>query len=245
MALTDNLISYWKLDEASGNALDAHGSNTLTETSGTIDAATGVINGGRDFESIDTEYFTCADNAGLSAGDVDFTIAAWVRRESLAFGAIASKHNGATIAGSEWTLVFQTSPADRFRFSVYSGSSETQVIANNFGAPVVDTWYHVVAWHDSVSNVIGISVNAGTPNTEAHTTGVNDTTAGFFIGVSGAAAGTYHDGIIDEVGFWKRVLTSDERTSLYNSGSGLAYPFSSGGSARLLLTNAAYFGGKL
>src|SRR5690606_38146388 len=134
MALTDDLISYWKLDEASGNAVDAHGSNTLTETSGTIDAATGKINGGRDFEAIDTEYFTCADNAGLSAGDVDFTIAGWVNLESSAFGAIASKHNGTTAAGSEWTLVHQTTPAARFRFSVYSGSSETQVIANNFGA---------------------------------------------------------------------------------------------------------------
>lgn len=49
MAIIDNLVSYWKLDEASGNALDAHGSNTLIETSGAIAAAGGKINGARDF----------------------------------------------------------------------------------------------------------------------------------------------------------------------------------------------------
>ena len=33
-------------------------------------------------------------------------------------------------------------------------------------------------------------------------------------------------GRIDEVGFWKRVLTSSERSLLYNGGVGLTYPFS-------------------
>ena len=32
------------------------------------------------------------------------------------------------------------------------------------------------------------------------------------------------DGILDEIGFWKRVLTPDERVALYNSGEGLAFP---------------------
>src|SRR3989304_4743325 len=33
-------------------------------------------------------------------------------------------------------------------------------------------------------------------------------------------------GRIDDVGFWKRVLTSSERSLLYNGGVGLTYPFS-------------------
>ena len=37
-------------------------------------------------------------------------------------------------------------------------------------------------------------------------------------------AAYYHDGLIDEVGVWSRLLTADEKTALYNSGSGLAYP---------------------
>jgi hypothetical protein len=38
-----------------------------------------------------------------------------------------------------------------------------------------------------------------------------------------AYAGIYTNGSIDEVGFWKRVLTADERTWLYNSGAGRTY----------------------
>ena len=45
MALTDNLVSYWKLDESSGNAADSVGSNTLTNT-GTATYAAGKINNG-------------------------------------------------------------------------------------------------------------------------------------------------------------------------------------------------------
>ena len=37
-------------------------------------------------------------------------------------------------------------------------------------------------------------------------------------------ASRYWDGLIDEVGFWKRILTAQEKTNLYNAGAGLAYP---------------------
>jgi hypothetical protein len=33
----------------------------------------------------------------------------------------------------------------------------------------------------------------------------------------------YTDGLIDQVGIWKRKLTSDEITYLYNSGNGRSY----------------------
>ncbi len=87
MALTTNLISYWELKEASGNATDSHGGYTLTETSGTIDAGAGPGSGNkgsRDFEAADTEYFVRGDNPDLSVGDIDFTICAWVNPEAIA-----------------------------------------------------------------------------------------------------------------------------------------------------------------
>ena len=60
---------------------------------------------------------------------------------------------------------------------------------------------------------------------------MRDSTNPFAIGVwTGAFPSGNMDGLIDEVGFWKRTLTSGERTQLYNSGNGLAYPFSSGNS---------------
>lgn len=247
MALTDNLISVWEMDEASGNALDSHGSNTLTETSGTIGAATGKINGARDFEATgDTEYFEIADNADVSVGDTDWTISVWVYGETLASNpVIASKGWSATPgANSEFALFYSTSNS-RFRFDARGSTTTTTVNATNHGAASAGNWYHVVAWHDSVNNVIGISINAGTENTTAKTDGVNDGTASFVVG-SSPSQSFYWDGLIDQVAIWRRVLTSDERTSLYNSGDGLAYSsWGGGGGARILLANAAYFGRQL
>lgn len=225
MALIDNLISYWKLDEASGSALDAHGSHNLAELGGTMGAVTGKISGARDFEADDTESFRVANHADLQGGDTDFTIQAWVKVESTgASRRIIAKWEG----GGVLEYLLELASVNQFRFFVSNnGSASVSVTATNFGTPSLDTWYLIHAWHDSVNNEIGISVNAGTPNTTSHSTGVFAGTSGFNIGGSGSGAGSGNgfDGAIDEAGFWRKVLTSDERTALYNGGNGRAYPF--------------------
>ncbi len=223
MALVDNLISYWKLDEASGGALDAHGTNPLAD-SNTVGAATGKINGCRSFVYASSESLWIADNAGLSAGDVDFTIAGWMKINGTGGSMNAVAKN--TASHGEYYLGF-TAGSTAFKFEVYGGPGFADPLFVIAGTPSAGTWYHVVAWHDSVNNVIGISVNGGTAVTAARTTGVHDGAGAFYLG--GDALGNFWDGQIDEVGFWKRVLTSQERTDLYNGGAGLPYSSFSGG----------------
>ena len=235
MALIDSLISYWPLDEASGDRADSHGSNTLTDLVST-GSGTGKINNAADFEADSANFLYHADNASLSTGDIDFSGSVWVKFESLptALVPIVVKHDGSTVAGSEWALYWESGAA-RISFTVYSGSStSTTVSANTFGAISTGVWYHVTWWHDSVNNEIGICINAGTPDTASHSAGVNDTAALFMLG---AFPGTsyYMDGLIDELGFWKKVFTSGERTSLYNGGSGLAYPLTESGTGAVRL----------
>ncbi len=220
MAVITSLISYYPLDEASGDALDAHGANNLTETSGTIDSATGKVGNARDFELGDTEWFTKADNTDHSVSDIDFCLQAWIKPEtvpSLNMG-VVTKDN---ISGNrEYGLYVGSDNKARF-YVCASGTTVVAVLANNAGVLSAGTWYHLVGWHDSVNNQIGIAVNDGTPDTASHTTGVQNGTGPFQIG---AFNGTLQfDGLIDEVGFWKRMLTSGERTWLYNSGNGRSY----------------------
>ena len=54
--------------------------------------------------------------------------------------------------------------------------------------------------------------------------GCFDGVADFRIGASPDES-VYMDGRIDEVGFWKRILTAGEKTELYQSGFGNQYPF--------------------
>ena len=221
MALTDSLVSYWKLDEASGDATDSHGSNTLTDNN-TVGSTTGKINNGRLFTNGNTEYFSHADNADLSTGDIDFSFSAWIKPASFTnYWSIVDKW---TDANNEY-LIWNEATNSKLNWIVKSSGGVSTNIewATALSA---NTWYFVVVWHDSVNNVIGMSIDDATPQTAAHTLGVFDGGSSFWLG-RGGGGGDY-DGVMDEVGFWKRVLTSGERTQLYNSGAGLAYPFVSG-----------------
>jgi hypothetical protein len=228
MSLTDSLISYWKLDEASGNALDAHGSNTLTDNN-TVGTAAGKINTARQFTAANSEYLNHADNTDLSTGDIDFTFAAWVYLETTPAAELSyiviSKDNDA--GSREYVLDINNPSTPRFYVNGGGGGMLVSWSANLS----TGVWYHVVGWHDATANQLGICVNAGTPVTQSTGgTAPNDGTAEFRLGNrSYSGFEGYLDGRIDEVGFWKRVLTSQERTDLYNGGAGLAYPFTGGG----------------
>lgn len=225
MALTDNLVSYWKLDEASGTRADSQSTNDLTERTGSsVGSTTGKINSAGVFVRSEADGLEHADNAELSVGDIDFTVAIWIKPGNILNRQnIWAKADGSS--GGYFLLYDET--ASRFKFQVFSasgfGGTSTTVTANNLGAPSSGTWYYLIAWHDSVNNQIGIAGNAGTADTAAHSAGVYDGAEGIQIGWDSFA--NYLEGDLDEAGFWKRVLTSGERTQLYNGGNGLAYPF--------------------
>jgi hypothetical protein len=73
-------------------------------------------------------------------------------------------------------------------------------------------------WHDATANKLYSSLNGAAAN-ETAATGFNTSTADFIIGEHTF----YWNGLIDEFGFWSRVLTAQERTDLYNAGAGLFY----------------------
>jgi len=221
LAIIDNLVSYWKLDETSGDRSDAHGSNTLTDHNGTS-YGTGKIGNCADFELNNSNFLTKSDNSDLSVGDIDFSISLWIKFESLTFSDYY-----AVCKGNEYQIYYDyISSRIKFRANISGGAT---ISANNLGAPSTGTWYHIVCWHDSVNNEVGIVINNGTPDTTSYSSGFTDGTGTFAIGAyewfSGFYTG-YFDGLIDEVGFWKKVLSSSEISSLYNSGNGLAYPLS-------------------
>jgi hypothetical protein len=221
VALSTNLISYWSMEEASGNAQDAHGSNHLTDNGGTGSAA-GKVGNARDLEAASSQYFSLADNPSISTGDIDFTFACWINAESLAGNQrIINKINQA-VSVLEFQLFSQS--GTQLLWEVFNGSSAIGSIGTST-ALSTGTWYFVVCWHDSVNNLVGISVNAGTAVTTATSGAPANTTAPFSIGSLDGLGTTHWDGLIDEVAFWKRVLTSAERTELYNSGNGRAYSY--------------------
>lgn len=222
--LLANLVSFWELEEASGSRADAHGSNNLADNN-TVTQAVGKVGNAAQFTAANLEHLSIADNASLSMGDIDFTIAAWVYLDTKNnFGLVSKWLTSGNQRG--YLLLYSVSDggvANRFGLLVSAnGATPTaRVNANNFGEPSTGAWCFVVAWHDATTNTINIQVNNGTVDSTAHTTGVFDNTASFSLG--GILTTYEFNGRLDQVMVAKEVYSATVRTWLYNSGNGRSY----------------------
>ncbi len=221
IGLSNSLVGFWNLNETSGTRADSTTGSNLADT-GSVGSAAGKINTAANFSG--SNYLSVADNARLSMGDIDFTLSGWVYMgDKTDNRTVVSKYDSNGVNQREYLIQYNL-VNDRFQFFVSSdGSSGASIFADALGSPSINTWYYVVAWHDSVSNTINIQVNNGTVNSSAYSSGVFNGTAAFALGSASQGISSLMNGRIDAVGVWKRVLNSVDRTTLYNAGSGLEY----------------------
>jgi hypothetical protein len=219
-----NLISYWKLNESSGNAVDSHGAYSGLNTSVTYSG--GKINNAADFNG-SSSYIKVASSSVISYTD-KITLSAWVKPASVIHGytdrGILSKNDG----GSETFLITHLGDPsgliDSFGGFVLIGGSEKWIAGTT--APVAGNWYHVVMTYDGSSQKI--FVNGVLENIIAVSGNINTNTSEVVLGARGLVGSTpsrVFNGQIDEVAYWNRALSEDEIVSLYKNGSGLQYPF--------------------
>lgn len=224
-SLLTDLVGYWKLNEASGARADSHSNGITLADSNTVSSATGIISAlAADFENGNNEYLEAADSATLSLGaDTSFTITAWVKLESVVGStrAIVGKRTGTVAADSEIFVGANTDENILFRV----GNATTYLDVVNTNVMATGTWYFVACWHDAVANTLNVQVNDGAVASGSWSGGTFDGTGIFQVGTIATSTTGDWDGLIEGVGYWKRTLTSGERTSLYNSGAGLDYPF--------------------
>jgi hypothetical protein len=214
------LVSYWKLDEASGTRNDSHGTNHLTDNN-TVGAAAAKINDGADFERDNSEYLSIATNSDLETGDVSFSFQAWVSIESTGLNHILLAKNESGVS-EEYRFYIDTS--QKVVFQLRKADNSATVTVTGGTALSAGTLYHVVVVHDATANMMTLYLNGvvdGGPTAIAG--GVRVSTNGFRLGRGSGAETAYLDGILDEVGFWKAALTADQVTWLRNGGSGRAY----------------------
>ena len=207
IAILDNLISYYKLDEASGNLVDSKGSNDLTNNSATY-GATGIINDALTFDGV-SDYLTGSFSKTFTA----YTIQAWIKTSS-----VTNNWGGIISDSGQDMLLRRNINTDKLNFqSVAAGFAivSTDVFDT-------DNWIHVVATYDGTTAELWMDgVSQGT---DGGTGSVAITT--FEIGRNEQINANKWEGEIDEVGVWDRALSDAEVALLFNSGSGKAYPFS-------------------
>lgn len=220
MSLLTSLVAHWSLAALT----DDSGGNTLSNNGGVTFVA-GKVGNCANFAAASSQNLQIADNANLSMGDINLTIAGWFYLATKPASAMTplSKWNFTT-ANREYFISW-SNVTDRFTFLVSpDGVVSTTVTANNLGAPTLATFYFLLAEHDAVNNITTIAANNGVADSAAHTTGVFNGTSTFGLGcITSAPVGNFWDGRIDQVGIWKRLLTASEKSALYNNGNGLAF----------------------
>lgn len=216
-ALLTSLVSHWRLNEASGPRLDSHDGHDLSDIN-TVGSAAGKLGDAALLVAANEEALSHVDSAGLSAGNVDFTVGCWVYLTTNAASGVVGKWQ---TDSQEWLVYFN---GTNFGFYVTEDGGAVSASAINLTAISTGTWYYVVGWHDATADTINCLVNNAGLVSTAHATGVYDGSASMYVGRNEEGL-TWLDGRVDSLSLWKRVLTGGERTSLYNGGNGLDYPF--------------------
>lgn len=210
MALSTNLVTYWKLDESSGNAADSVGSNTATNSNVTY--GTGKINNAAVFNGSNAAFtFTTVPVTGSSS----FSVSLWLKGGSLVSG-MTALHFGTDASNQAFTVYLDASSKIAANFTGGGG----QVTATTSLSTSVFQMYTVT--YDG--NNVRLYVNGTLENTSSSYTSANIGTTNKFIGKY-AGSVNWWNGSIDEIGMWSRALSGSEITQLYNSGNGNQYPF--------------------
>lgn len=208
--LLTGLVSYYKLDEASGSALDAHSSNNLTEN-GTAGTTTGIINGSRSSAG-GANYFSLASPTAFQNASVSWS--GWIRFTSIS----AYMTPGGLTNGGAWTEGYGFYvEGGVLKWFVNSYSTDPAVSA----ALSTGVTYHFVGTFDDSTKDLKLYINGSLVDTKTRSVSVAYTSVDLKLMFLGT--GTNLDGWVDESAFWSRALSSTDVTAIYNAGACLPY----------------------
>jgi hypothetical protein len=220
---TDSLKGWWSF---SGNALDAtsNGINGIVNNASTSTDHNGVVNSAYYFNG-SNQWINLGDNPLLNPGVNDFTISAWIKTSSISGARIFSKgSNGGYQPGYDLMIYPNATGKVALIYCPGTGGfSEKQLFSNT--ALNNNQWHMItgVITRNSTMKlyVDGILQNSTIDISTSASANISSNTYNAAIGVSYSKNGTpnvlneFFNGSIDEVGFWKRSLSSCEISSLY------------------------------
>ena len=215
-SLNDGLVAYWRFDESvtSGTRYDSVNQNNLTDSGGGFGYGTGKIgNAAHKDHSPANEYLYAASNSELTYSG-DFTVGGWWYSGDTSTQ-MAIAHKGAYGAATEWAIGIGYPAAATTKLGFGAGNClvDTGVTLST------NSWYLVIADYTASTKTCRIRFNNGTVYSN---TGTTHPTVNAY---NHAFGEHYSGGYWDEWFLYKRVLTSQQMTDLYNSGSGRTYPF--------------------
>lgn len=208
--LGNGLVSYWKLDELSGQRLDSipWTVNNLTDNNTVSRSAIGPGGTVALFSAVTNESLSCA---ALVGADAAVTVAAWC---------LFGDDNRHTIfdSGNDGHIYLRAGGSTHgAQFSVNGFTVTASLPAGTIQSA---NWHLIAGTYDPTTDTATVWVDG--ENSATATGGPNGTPASFIIGNRTGNVEPMQ-GNISRAGIWSRALSQADLQSLYNSGSGKAY----------------------
>lgn len=223
---TQNIRSYWPLDETSGTQFQdlgpsskpmvIQGSPTLGNTPLITTGHSAVFPNGGSGGGIPTEWAKTATGYGTWGGDGSLTVEAWIKTSAT--------------SGSFWSIIssddnnkrlfdFGLTSAGKLQFATFDSAGTTPTTA--FGASTLNTGatFYVAGTFDGTTHVLTVYVNSvadGTATSLSSYTG--DTVSANIAARFTTFPGSAFSGIVDEVALYNRALTATEIAQHYTTG---------------------------
>lgn len=199
------LEAYWRFENGALLVDTSGNGHTLTNTNSVTNPSDGKIGYGAAFVAASSQRLSV--NSDLMGGLGEFTFGGWVKD-------IAANM---AIAGS-LSFYFGTVAANTSQLVAVTGGNAFFV--NGAAIPNDGAYHLVMGW--KTNDTLYISVDNEVPASAAMA-GTVDAAAFFRLG-NGGDGNNYLTGTLDEIAFWPRVLSSEERDTFYNAGAGVIIP---------------------
>lgn len=219
--LNDSLVSYWKMDDSSGNLIDVFDSNDCSYT-GALYSQAGLIETSIGFDGIN-DLADCGDAYDVGTGG--FAISLWVKGDRLA------GLDAAPAGKSDWGAgaFFMVKLVSTDHFGFYA-TSLTPTLAQGTSTPDDSNWHHVVVSYNGTHGKVYVDGVLESITAMSGDIGVNANS--FKIGARNSGSNRWN-GTIDEVALFNEALTDGgvaatetaggQVAELYNSGAGLPF----------------------
>ena len=212
-ALSDGLVGYWKMDEASGNATDSSGVGTTLTNNESVGFVGGKYGNSADLIASSSQFFSAADNPALSVTG-DLTISAWINPDSVTAATqfvIAGKWEG------ELESYLLAQYGDEIRLYLNDPANYVTTDSANL---TTGNWYQITAVYESAKSSAEIYINGARQSVTVSGTlpsSIPDTASQFAIGAENTSdvAENFYDGQIDEVRVYNRALAEEHVSRLY------------------------------
>ncbi|KPA16142.1 secreted protein containing Laminin G, subdomain 2 [Candidatus Magnetomorum sp. HK-1] len=221
-SLRQDIIFNWRLDERTGDHIDdAIGFCDATAYSN-LTVVPGKLGMAKVFDG-QTNYIQENNNTDLDFGTDNFSVSFWMKAERPSgWSAIMSKANdwieSKDVCG--WLFGNRDSGSDTLEFRINSCGQDKEHRITHAENVFNNEWHHIVGIRDG--ETIKLFVDGVLKDTAYNVSQSVHVDEPFLIG--SVINKYFYSGVIDEVVMWKKPLTVDEVSDLFNQGNGAAIP---------------------